>query len=160
MKHKLKFGDYKDCLEATQLENKVNQPEKKKLDGIRENYKEFVKNNILILKSQQRFKREKNLFTEEVNRVALSANDDKRIQSIDSIERCAHGTSKDLACKKEESKCNNTIEQYKNDWLWLYYKRKHRRKYFGLATNSWSFIQNINSWRLRIWKKQAHYLIW
>ena len=83
----------------------------------------------------------------------MSANDDKRTQSIDAIERYAHGTSKDLACKKEEGKCNNTIEQYKNDWLWLYYKRKYRRKYFGLATNSWSFIQNINSWRLRIWKK-------
>ena len=34
MKHKLKFGDYKDCLEATQLKNKVNQPEKKNLMGL------------------------------------------------------------------------------------------------------------------------------
>ena len=45
--------------------------------------------------------------TEEVNKIAMSANDDKRIRSIDSIETYAHGTSKDLVCKKEKTKCNN-----------------------------------------------------
>ena len=43
-----------------------------------------MKNNKLTLKSQQRFKStEHNIFTEEVKKIALSANDDKRIQSID-----------------------------------------------------------------------------
>ena len=36
------------------------------------------------------------------------------MQSIDSIETYACGTSKDLVCKKEENKCNNMIKQYKN----------------------------------------------
>ena len=36
------------------------------------------------------------------------------MQSIDSIETYVYGTSKDLACKKEEIKCNNIIKQYKN----------------------------------------------
>ena len=45
----------------------------------------------------------------------MSANDDKRIQSINSVETYAYGTSKDLGCKKEETKCNNIIKQYKND---------------------------------------------
>ena len=36
------------------------------------------------------------------------------MQSIDSIETYAHGTSKDLVSKKEEIKCNNIIKQYKN----------------------------------------------
>ena len=36
------------------------------------------------------------------------------MQSIDSIERYAHGTSKDLVCKKEGIKCSNIIKQYKN----------------------------------------------
>ena len=38
----------------------------------------------------------------------------KDLQSIDSIETYAHGTSKDLVCKKEEIKCKNKIKQYKN----------------------------------------------
>ena len=36
------------------------------------------------------------------------------MQSTDSTETYAHGTSKDLVTKKEESKCNNIIKQYKN----------------------------------------------
>ena len=35
----------------------------------------------------------------------LSANDDERIRSIDSIEPYAYGTSKDLVCREEEIKC-------------------------------------------------------
>ena len=37
------------------------------------------------------------------------------MQPIDSIETYAYGTSKDLASKKEEIKCNNIIKQYEND---------------------------------------------
>ena len=48
--------------------------------------KEFIKNDKLISKTQQRFKSERlNFFTEEVNKIALSSNDAKRMQSIDSI---------------------------------------------------------------------------
>ena len=43
--------------------------------------KELVKNNKLILKAQQRFKSERhNVFTEEINKIALGSNDDKRMQ--------------------------------------------------------------------------------
>ena len=73
-----------------------------------------MKNNKLILQSQQRFRSEKRVITEEVNN-ALSDNYGKRIQPINSIERCAYGTRKDLACRKDEIKCNNIIKQYKND---------------------------------------------
>ena len=37
------------------------------------------------------------------------------MQSIDSIERYAYGTSKDLVSEKEEIKCDNIIKRYKND---------------------------------------------
>ena len=37
------------------------------------------------------------------------------MQSIDSIETYAYGTSKDLVSEKEEIKCNNIIKRYKND---------------------------------------------
>ena len=39
--------------------------------------------------------------------MALSSNHDKRMQSIDSIETYAYGTSKDLVCKK--GKLNSII---------------------------------------------------
>ena len=42
----------------------------------------------------------------------MSANDDKRIHSINSIEKYAYEISKDLVCKNEEIKCKN-IKQYK-----------------------------------------------
>ena len=62
-----------------------------------ESHNEFIKNNKWILKTRQRFKSEKhNVFTEEINKIALSSNHDERIQSIDSIETYAYGTSKDL----------------------------------------------------------------
>ena len=83
-------------------------------NSLRENHKEFMKNKKLMLKSQQRFRSEKhNIFTEEVNKIALSVNDDKRVQSIDSTERYTYGTRKNLVCKKEEIKCNNIIKQHK-----------------------------------------------
>ena len=52
MKQKLKFEDYKHCLEATQLENNIIKLEKNKLDvdSLSKNHKEFIKK--LILKSQ------------------------------------------------------------------------------------------------------------
>ena len=37
------------------------------------------------------------------------------MQSIDSIETYAYGTTKDLLSEKEEIKCNKIIKQYKND---------------------------------------------
>ena len=43
-------------------------------------YKDCLLNNEIILKSQQRFKSEThNVYTEEVNKIALSSNDDKRL---------------------------------------------------------------------------------
>ena len=39
-----------------------------------------MKNDQLTLKTQQRFRSEKhNVFTEEINKIALSSNDDKRV---------------------------------------------------------------------------------
>ena len=80
IKIKLKFEDYKNCFEATELENKINQLAKNKLDddSLRENHKGFRKINALILKSQERFRSEKhNVFTEEINKIALTANNYK-----------------------------------------------------------------------------------
>ena len=51
-----------------------------------------------------KFKSEKeNVLTIKVNKISLSGNDDKTIQSIDSIEAYAHGTSKVIICKNRRS---------------------------------------------------------
>ena len=64
------------------------------LGSLKKDNKEFIKNNKLILKSTQSFRSEKHYeYTEEVNKIALSANNDVRIQPIDSIETYTHGTS-------------------------------------------------------------------
>ena len=43
------------------------------------------------------------------------SNDDKRMQSIDSIKTYAYRQHKDLISEKEEIKCNNRIKQNKNN---------------------------------------------
>ena len=55
-----------------------------------------------------------NVEAEEINKVALSSNDDQRMQSIDLMETHAYGTRKDLVSEKEEMKGNNIIKRYKN----------------------------------------------
>ena len=57
----------------------------------------------------------------------MSANYDKRIQSIDSIETYTYRMSKDLVCKKEEIKKSNIIKQYKNVELSLHCKKRYQR---------------------------------
>ena len=55
-----------------------------------------------MLKSQQRFKSEAhNVYTEEINKIALSSNGDKILQTCDRITSCPYGTSAGKACKTE-----------------------------------------------------------
>ena len=51
-----------------------------------------------------------NVFTEETNEIALSSNDDKRIQPIDSIETYAYGTNEGIIHRQEKMKCSNIIK--------------------------------------------------
>ena len=74
MKRVLKFNDYKDCL----------------------------LNNEIILKSQKLFKSEKhNVYTEEINKMAVISTDDKRLQTYDRITPHPYGTSAGKVCKIE-----------------------------------------------------------
>ena len=79
------------------------------------------------MKTQRRFQSEKhNIFAEEINKISLWSNDDKKMQLMDSIEKDAYGTSKDLVSEKE-SRCKKLMKQYKNVLLWLYDKRRYKR---------------------------------
>ena len=74
IKRRLKFNDYKDCL----------------------------LNNEIIIKSQQRFKSERHdVCTEEINKMALSSNDDKRFQNFDRVTSYLYGASAGKVCKTE-----------------------------------------------------------
>ena len=73
-KRRLRFNDYKDCL----------------------------LNNQIVLKSQQRFNNERQgVYTEEINKIALSSNDDKRWKTFDRITSYPYGTSAGKVCKTE-----------------------------------------------------------
>ena len=47
----------------------------------------------------------------KIDKIALSANDDKRIQSIDSVETYAYGTNEETLHQKEDIKCNSIIKE-------------------------------------------------
>ena len=72
IKRRFKFNDYKDCLL---------------------NYK-------IVLKSQKRFKSERHdVYTEEINKIALSSSADKRLQTFDRITSYPYGASAGRVCK-------------------------------------------------------------
>ena len=57
-----------------------------------EDYKKCLFDNGTMLKSQQRFKSENHeVYTENINKIALSSNDDKRIVALDGIMSYPYG---------------------------------------------------------------------
>ena len=65
-----------------------------------------------MLKTHQRFKSERhNAFTEVITKIALSSNDDKRMQSIGSIETYACRMSKYIIYVKEKAKRYNILQR-------------------------------------------------
>ena len=65
-------------------------------------YKDCLLNNKIVLKSQQRFKSERHdVYTKEINKIALSSNDDKRMQIFDKITSYPYGTSNGRVCQTE-----------------------------------------------------------
>ena len=59
-------------------------------------------NDKIILKSQQRFKSYLHkVYTEEVNKIALSSNDDKRLQTFDRVTTYPYGTFAFKVCECE-----------------------------------------------------------
>ena len=62
-----------------------------------ENYKDCLFHNKTVYRSQERFNSYYHvMYTEEVNKVALSSNDDKRLQIFDRITTYPYGTNKRL----------------------------------------------------------------
>ena len=71
------------------------------------NYKTCLFNDKTILKSQQRFKRDcHNVYT-EINKIALSSNDDQRLPTFDKIAKCPYGTNAFEVCESEFQRNSN-----------------------------------------------------
>ena len=67
-----------------------------------ENYIDSLFNNKTILKSQKRFKSDHHkVYTEEVNNIALSSNDDKRLQTFNRVTTYPYGTNAFKMCESE-----------------------------------------------------------
>ena len=59
-------------------------------------------NDKVLIKSQQRFRSDHHkVYTEEVNKIALSSNDDKRIQTFDRVTTFSYGTNVFKVCENE-----------------------------------------------------------
>ena len=115
MKRIIKFNDYKNCL---------------------------FKNEI-ILKSQQRSKSEACcVYTEEVNKSALSSNDDKRFQTFDRIATYPYGTNAFEVCESE------MLSKYKLLILMII-QMKIKKNIYSRST-----IQSISNSRFRITKNK------
>ena len=69
-----------------------------------ENYKDWLFNNKTILKLQLRFKSDHHdVYTEKVNKIALSSNDDKRLQTFNRVTTYPYGTN--MLLKYVKVKC-------------------------------------------------------
>ena len=66
------------------------------------NYKDCLFNDKIILQSQQRFKNDHhNVYVEQINEIALSSNDDKRLKTFDKIMTYPYGTNAFKICESE-----------------------------------------------------------
>ena len=66
------------------------------------NYKDYLCNYEVIKRSQQRFRSYNHkVYTEGVNKIALSSNDDKRIQTYYKVTMFPYGTNVFKVCESE-----------------------------------------------------------
>ena len=65
------------------------------------NYKDCLFNNKTVYRSQEIFKSYyRDVYTEQVNKIALSSNNDKRLQTFDKITTYSYGASEMMKINK------------------------------------------------------------
>ena len=66
------------------------------------NHKDCLFNNKTVYRSQERFRSYCHvMYTEEVNKIAVSCNDDKRLQTFDRVTTYPYGTNAFKVCESE-----------------------------------------------------------
>ena len=79
------------------------------------NYADALFNDKVTIKSQQKFRSDHHkVYTEEVNKIALSSNDDTRIQTFDKVITFPYGTNIFKVCENEMLLKNKLIEHDKD----------------------------------------------
>ena len=90
----------------------------------------------MILKVQCGFKSEAhNAYTEEIKKIALSSNDDKRLQTFDKIKSYPYGANVGKVCKTELLNAISNIKRL--ILMMLQMKIKH-----NTLDKKWSFLLN------------------
>ena len=95
-----------------------------------QDFEDCLFNNKNLYRSQQRFKSyNHDVYTEEVNKIALRSNDDKRLETHDRITTYPYGTNAFKVCESEMLNYKKLIfwkiiikwcytNKHKNDQLW------------------------------------------
>ena len=66
------------------------------------NYRDSLFSNKIIMQSQLRFKSDHhNVYTEEVNKIALNSSDNKRLQTFDGVTTYPYGTNAFKVCESK-----------------------------------------------------------
>ena len=66
------------------------------------NYKDFLFNNKMVYRSQKRIRSYYHvMYTEKVNKIALSSNDNKKLQTFDRVTTYPYGTNAFKVCESE-----------------------------------------------------------
>ena len=78
-------------------------------------YKDSSFKNKTILRSQLRFKSDLHIvYTEEINKIAISSKDDKRLQTYDKVTIYPYGTNAYKVCESEMMALKNMDKSYHN----------------------------------------------
>ena len=89
-----------------------------------QNFKNCLFNNETVYRSQERFKSyNHDEYTEEVNKIALNNNDDKRIQTFDGIKTYPYGANAFKVCECEMLVIKDLKWYYSNN---KYVFKKHQ----------------------------------
>ena len=104
--------------EKSKIVNKKAKGTKKcivKTEIIFKNYVVSLFKNEVLLRAKHRFRSDHHkVYTKEVNKIALSSNDDKRIQIFDKVTTYPYGTNVFKVCFKTRMKCYWKINGYVN----------------------------------------------
>ena len=110
------YDDYDDYEKNKIINKKAKGTKKCVIKGrlMLKNYKDCLFNDKKILKSQQRFKSDHHeVHTEEVNKIALSSDDNKRLQTFDGNITLLYGANAFIVCESEMLKVCEAKEKLK-----------------------------------------------